>query len=75
MDDDLGGGIRIMTADDVRNMLRKACEAAGSATAWAEKNDISLQYVSDVLNSRRAPGPKALRALGLIGEMTYRRSK
>ena len=66
-----------MTADDVRQLLRKACDKAGSNRAWAQANDVSPAYVSDVLLRRREPGPAILDPLGLEAieerRVTYRR--
>ena len=64
-----------MTADDVRTMLRDACKKAGTSAAWADKNSLSQAYVSDTLNGRREPGPKILRALGLVLEQNYRKAE
>jgi hypothetical protein len=64
-----------MTADDVRNLLRNACEKAGTAAAWADANDLSAAYVSDTLSKKREPGPAILKALGLTSEMQYRKAK
>ena len=33
--------------------------------------DISVQYLSDILNGRREPGPKILSALGIERRITY----
>lgn len=48
--------------DDAELYLRLRAEvaAAGSETALAKKIDIARQSLSDVLNSRREPGPKIL---------------
>lgn len=54
-----------MTADDVRKMLKRACEKAGSNRAWAAANDVTAAYVSDVLLGRREPGPSICAALGV----------
>jgi hypothetical protein len=64
-----------MTADDVRNLLRRAVQEAGTASAWAEANDLSAAYVSDTLSKKREPGPAILKALGLTSEMQYRKAK
>jgi hypothetical protein len=61
-----------MTEDEVRDRLKRACDEAGSKTAWATKNGISLGYVSDVLQNRRGPGDAILQALGLEREVIYR---
>jgi DNA-binding transcriptional regulator YdaS (Cro superfamily) len=54
--------------------LRIACEGAGGQDAWARRHDLSPQYVSDVLNARRDPGPKLLTALGMRKVISYVRS-
>jgi hypothetical protein len=54
-----------MTADDVRELIRQACADAGSMKAWAAANDVSPQYVGDVLFRRREPAGKILLALNL----------
>ena len=43
------------TADQVRDRLRKACEAAGGQAAWARKHDVTRAYVSAVLNGTQEP--------------------
>lgn len=62
-----------MDIEDVRNILRKACEAAGTQKAWAEANGVSPQYVNDVLQGFREPGEAILSALGIEKVTTYRR--
>jgi len=54
-----------MKAAEVRRILRRAVEAEGSLTAWATKNGVSKQYVSDVLNEKSEPGDSVLEPLGL----------
>lgn len=61
-----------MTEDEVRDLLRQACERAGTKTAWATKHGLSLAYVSDVLVGRRGPGDGILKGLGLEREVIYR---
>jgi len=60
-----------MTSFDVCCMLRKACADAGGQSAWAARNAITPQYVSDVLNARREPGISILCALGLARTVRY----
>lgn len=68
-----------MTVDDVRTMLRKSCDQAGSLRAWAKEHSVSVAYVSDVLLERRAPGPSILKVFGLQAERhtntVYRKTK
>lgn len=64
-----------MTEDDVRKLLRKACEDAGSDRQWAIAHDLSAQYVGDVRRKKRPIGPAILKALGLEAHTTYKRLK
>lgn len=64
-----------MTADDVRIILREACRKAGTPATWADKHGVSQAYVSDTLNGRREPGPKILRALGLVSAPNYQKAR
>lgn len=71
---DSSGGARTMTQNtliDVFVLIRSACREAGGQAAWAAANGMSAAYVSDVLNSRREPGPKVLAALGLRKIVRY----
>ena len=62
----------LLTADQVRDRLRKACEAAGSVNLWAFQNGMTKSHVYGVLDG--APmGPKICAALGLRRE-TERKS-
>ena len=58
-----------MTADDVRKLLKEACN--GNQAAWAAKHGLSAPYVSDVVNGRREPGAAMLRALRLRRVVHY----
>lgn len=53
----------LLDVDAVLALLRARCEALGSQQAFAERYDLSKQYVSDVLTRRREPGAKILAAL------------
>lgn len=68
-----------MTASDVRAMLKRACEKAGSNRAWALARDLSPAYVGDVLNGRRDPGPAICEALGIervvVETVTYKKAR
>lgn len=57
----------------MRARLRRACKHTGSQAAWAKAHDLGAAYVSDVLNGRREPGAKMLRALGLRRITCYRK--
>lgn len=64
-----------MTADEVRQSIRLVCENMGGQKVFAERVGVSQQYVSDVLNEKREPGPSILSALGLEKVVTYRSVK
>lgn len=63
--------MRAITEEDVKALLRAACEAAGGRQSWGETHGISPQYIGDVLRGDRRPGNKILRALGLTRRMVY----
>ncbi len=43
----------------------------GDQASWARENDLSAQYVNDVLRGRRSPGPRMLDALNLRRVVLY----
>jgi len=61
-----------MSAGELREMLRAACDAAGSQKAWAAANHVSTAYTNDVLTGRREPGEAICSALGVCRVVTYR---
>ena len=62
-----------MTADDVRNLMRREIAKKGTIGAWAREANINAAYVSDVLRGHREPAHKILAALGIERVVTYRR--
>lgn len=62
----------MLTIEEVRQRLQKACESAGSQTAWAKAHGMSGAYVSDTIHGRREPGEGILKALGLERVVKYR---
>lgn len=60
-----------MTLDDVLRRLENHIHAKGGAASWAREMDISASYISDVLNRRREPGPRILKAMGLESVTIY----
>lgn len=64
-----------MTVNDVRRLLREACEDAGGQAAFARSIRISREMVRLVLAGERKPGEAILGALGLerVVNVTYRR--
>jgi DNA-binding transcriptional regulator YdaS (Cro superfamily) len=61
-----------MKADEMRALLRKACERAGSQSAFARKVGVSVAHVNAVLHGK-PPGPVILEALGLEAITEYRK--
>ena len=59
-----------MNADEMRALLRKACDKAGSQSAFARKVGVSVAHVNAVLHSK-PPGPKILETLGLEERTEY----
>lgn len=54
-----------MTAEDVRDLVRKRIAAAGSMAALAKQWKCTAGYLSNILNGRDTPGPRILKPLGL----------
>lgn len=54
-----------LTLYDVYRRLDTACRQAGSQSAWGKQHGMTVQFVSAVLNARKAPSPRMLAALGL----------
>ena len=63
------------TDEQIRDMLRQECIAAGSQLAFATRNGIGQSYVSEVLIGHRPPGGQILAALGLERVIRYRVAK
>lgn len=64
---------KLLTANDVRKLLRARCEAMPSTRAWAAKHGLSQPYISQLLSGSRDPGDKVLAALGLRRIVRYQR--
>lgn len=64
------GGRKPLTQGQVVALIREKIEEAGSLRQLAIKWGISAPYLSDVVNGRRAPGPKITKHLGLKGVRT-----
>lgn len=61
-----------LSLDQVRDRLRGECRQARGYDKWAEANNLSADYVGDVLAARRPPGSGILSALGLECVVVYR---
>lgn len=58
---------------DIKALLAE--QAHPTQASWAKANGISPAYVSDVIQGRREPGEKILKALGLKRVVSYVPSK
>lgn len=54
-----------MTEAEVVELVRVGAAKAGSLREYARQTGVTASYISDLLNGRRAPGPKILGPLGL----------
>ena len=64
-----------MKSDDVKKVLKKACEKAGGQRAWARQHDVSPAYVCETLAERREIGEKILKVLGYKSTVFYQKVK
>lgn len=53
----------MITDEQIRKMLRKACKKSGSQRKWAEEHSFSPQYVGYVHNGKKAASKKMVKAL------------
>lgn len=56
---------KLLTADDVRERLRREIAKAGSISAWARNNSVTKQYVSQFLSGHNEAGRSILGPLGI----------
>jgi hypothetical protein len=63
-----------MTKEALVRDLQKRIESAGSQYRVADSLEVSNSHLTDVLQGRRDPGPKLLRALGLTKVVTYQKA-
>lgn len=62
-----------MDVKEVRALLRKKVEEAGSTKAAAINLGIGSEYLSSLLTGYSTPGPKVLKKLGLQKVITFER--
>lgn len=60
-----------MTKTDVLNALRAVVKRHKTQSAAATALGVTPPYLHDVLNGRREPGPRILKALGLERAVVY----
>jgi hypothetical protein len=67
----------LMNEQAVREVIRKAVEQLGGMRAASRAWGVSVAYVSDTLNGRRAPGPAILAPVGYerVVTVVYRKTK
>jgi len=64
-----------MTREQFLGCLRQACDRAGGVAAWAQINELSATYVSEVLAGKHwviGPAYALLKALGLRRKVLQR---
>jgi hypothetical protein len=63
-----------MNKEELINYIQSVIDSryAGLQVAFAQDNDLSAAYVSDVLRGRREPGRKILDAVGVERFVMYR---
>jgi len=59
-----------MTESEIRQAIRQRAKD-GTLTDVARDLRVSVQYLHDVVNGRRKPGKKLLRAMGLKKNVEY----
>lgn len=64
-----------MTRDMLLKRIQKYIDGHDSKTKAAAALGISAQYLHDVMQGRREPGPKLLRALGVERVPHYKESR
>lgn len=65
--------MRELDEDGVKDYLRKHVAALGSQKEFAQRADISEQYLSDVLKGVRPVGDRILLALNFERVVTFRK--
>jgi hypothetical protein len=60
-----------MTLDELLREVTKRVTTFGSRKQAAAHWGVSAQYLGDILDRHRPPGPRLLQALGLHREVTY----
>lgn len=61
----------IESAENIRNLLRCACIAAGGQTEWGKRHGVSQSQVSGVCSGERSPGRKVAAKLGFELKTVY----
>lgn len=61
----------MISADDMRNILRHRCEESGGQKAWAEKNGFAVSFVQFVLSGDRRVSERMAKALGYNRKVVF----
>jgi DNA-binding transcriptional regulator YdaS (Cro superfamily) len=64
---------RYLTADAVRELIRRQCSKRGSQIVFANRIGVSQAYLNDVVHGRRTPADAVCKALGLERIVVYRK--
>jgi hypothetical protein len=66
-----------MNKDELISYIQQVIESryAGLQVAFAQDNEMSATYVSDVLKGRREPGKKIIEAVGVEKVTVYRKKR
>ena len=62
---------KLLTAEQVRKMLRTACDASGGLRAWSRTHNVSVAYVSRVMRGEKDIGDSIARGLGLTKNVVW----
>ena len=62
-----------MTPNQVRELLKSACDKAGSQSAFADKHGMSRALICQIINNNLEPANKVCAALGIERVITYRK--
>lgn len=63
-----------MNKESLIKYLHKRKEECGSWTRLADALNVTPQYLQDIKDSRREPGPQLLTALGMVKVITYHKT-
>lgn len=63
---------KYLTIEDVINRLKREIETAGNQRQFAQKINVSAAYLNDVMNRKRGPGDKILKAINLQKIVVYK---
>ena len=64
-----------LTETALRDLLRGACERAGSQLAFAESAGFSSAYISDVLAGKRDPSSRLAEVLGYSRSIIFTKNE